>query len=272
MENSNENVSLQSLSKAIVFGEELLEKIVKEENLETEHLVVITLFRKLLEQLDGNFVLADHRLESASKVMIRASLETYLALSYILQEKRRIKDRAFSYYIGYVKCQHETAKYGLENSIEGIPHDKLEAILQKCNEILAKPKFRKVLAEWERTKIALKKDYEPKWHSLFRGPRSIKQLIGRLQESNSYKFYELLSTEAHGYQALNGLHSEDNSMLMKPIRSGDGDFQAELARALCISAAMKIIYNLFPQHEDMLIAICKDIGIIPGTFPFTYKP
>ncbi|ERM17723.1 hypothetical protein [Brevibacillus laterosporus] len=41
----------------------------------------MALYRKLLEQLDGMFILADHHIESPTTVMIRVTLETYFALS-----------------------------------------------------------------------------------------------------------------------------------------------------------------------------------------------
>lgn len=261
----HENTDLEKLSKCIVFGEELLEKFTSEKNLAAEHLVVISVYRKLLEQLDGNFVLADHKLQSASTVMIRATFETYLGLKYILQEKRRVKDRAFCYYIGYYKSQLAAAEYSKGHFSAELPKERLENTVNAIEKTMNDPKYKKIVKAWEKAKSQQKIPYEPKWYSLFNGPRSVKQLVSVLDEPEIYKFYELLSIEAHGYQALNGLEAKDASLFLKPLRDTNDDYYESLARSFFTDATLKIINALFPQHEGMFIKFLRDIGFIPST-------
>lgn len=268
-----ENSNLHTLSKTIQFGEELLEDLAQEENLEIEHKIVIALYRKLLEQLDGNYILADHKMDSPSTVMIRAALETYLAIKYILQEKRRIRDRACCYYIGYLKSQEKTANDFIQKPIKEMHQEVLKHKKQQAEEILNKPIFKKIIDEWERTKKASKSNFEPKWYSLFNGPKTLKQLVDRLGDTEDYRFYGLLSMEAHGYQAINGLGSVnivDDPFVLKPIRSNfkDEGFNEEIARSLLNYATHKIVQHLFPKYQQRFIELGKEIGLVPKNYPY----
>lgn len=272
MQADGEKSDLQKLSKSIIFGEDLLKEIVKEDNLELEHLVIVSLYRKLLEQVDGIFIIADHKQDSASKVMIRAVLETYLALKYILQVKKHIKDRAYCYYIGYVKSQHESANYIIDSSLKGFSIESTKETINRTNQILNEKKFERLLTEWEKAKAKQKINYEPKWYSLFNGPRSIKQLINKLKDkdsdTNENKLYELLSTEAHAYQALNGIETINKTMFLKPLRSENGEFHESLARSLFMSASLDIIKKIFPKYEKKFLDYAKEIDFFPSSFRY----
>ena len=272
MENLRGSSTLNTLSKAIVFGQELLEEIVTKEKMELEQLVIISLYRKLLEQLDGAFILADHKSDSALKVIIRSSLETYLALSYILQKKKFIKDRAVSYYIGYIISQKKSAEFGLQNLDRGFPKEIMEAELKRANEVLRKDEYKRILDKWEEAKKKSRYNFEPKWYSLFNGPTSIKQLIKTLEKDDEqYRLYGLLSTEAHGYQALNAIYSEEKSLLLKPLRGGIAESTENLARAFCTTSTKNIVANIFPSYEKKVSAFYKENRIMPLRYYYTLE-
>lgn len=94
---------LNDLSKSINFSLDLMHKLEVREDLTIEQKIILSIYRKLIEQVDGNLILADQKLRSPSIVMVRSALETYLSLKYITQRKKFIKDRAVSYYLGYSK-------------------------------------------------------------------------------------------------------------------------------------------------------------------------
>ena len=271
MENE-QRPALHTLSDSINFAQQMLSEFAKKENLQVEEKVILALYRKLIEQLDGNFILADHSTDSPSKVMIRAAFETYLGIKYILLEKRRFQDRAYSYYVGSLINQQNTTKELIKNPLEEISKEQIENTMKKVSDILGRAKYKKIVDEWERTKKTSGRPYEPKWYSLFNGPTSVNQLLRKAGDKREVIFYSLLSQESHGYQALNGVEDPDleEPLRLKSIRSSieDANFQEELARALCTSATHIIIEKLFPVQKDEFITFGKKIGLIPKSYPY----
>ncbi|WP_318582916.1 DUF5677 domain-containing protein [Bacillus paranthracis] len=265
------NSYLEILSKSIQFGEETLKKMERKTDLKIEHKIILSLYRKLLEQVDGNYILADHKLEGPARVLIRSALETVLALKYILQEKRRIQDRAFSYYIGFLKTDLQIAKDSLELDFNDIPINKkeLELSIKRSESILSQRQFNKVINEWERANE--KSKYEPKWYSLFNGPTSIKRLVDVVADDQIFLLYGLLSKEAHGYQALSAVIHKDltkDKFVLKPIRNEISDAIIKYTRTLLTGITMKMIELIAPECNPDLIIFAKEIGIIPKTYPF----
>lgn len=104
---------------------------------------------------------------------------------------------------------------------------------KKASETLRMPRFKKIVDEWDKKS---KPNYEPKWYSLFNGPANLKQLVDRVGDKKYYRFYGLLSKEAHAYQALNGVYKLDlvnEPFSLKPIRNPkkDAGYHEEIARS-----------------------------------------
>ncbi|WP_283750632.1 DUF5677 domain-containing protein [Bacillus cereus] len=263
---------LINLSKSIDFSLNLMKKLEERKNLTVEQKIILSIYRKLIEQIDGNFVLADHQLKSPSIVMIRSALETYLSLKYITQHKRFIKDRAISYYVGYIINQKIVYNNMLENPPKHVsmPEEEFKNKIVKIDQFLKSPIFNKILNQWKFTKEIQNKKfnntYEPKWYSLFKGPTSIKMLVSRLNDEQIYKYYEILSLEAHGYESLNGLNNDDiinKPFSFKPIRDTENSSHfAGMARALCTSATHEIIKNMSPELNGEFIKFMNELGLI----------
>ncbi|OJE37266.1 hypothetical protein BAQ49_15965 [Bacillus proteolyticus] len=262
---------LEVLSKSIQFGDETLKNLERKKELPIEHKVIIALYRKLLEQVDGNYILADHELEGPARVLLRSAMETFLSLIYILQEKRRIQDRAFSYYVGFLKAELKIANNPLTtdnpNGFKNEEDSKLD--IKEIESILNKRQFKKVLNEWELTNK--KTRYEPKWYSLFNGPTSVNQLVNKIADKDTNLLYGILSMEAHGYQALSAVKHRDltnEDFALQPIRNNITDETVKLTRVLLTSITMRIISLIAPEYELDLIKFAKEIGIISKTHPF----
>ncbi|WP_433775559.1 DUF5677 domain-containing protein [Bacillus wiedmannii] len=263
---------LINLSESIDFSLDLMKKLGERSDLAVEQKIILSIYRKLIEQIDGNFVLADHQLKSPSIVMIRSALETYLSLKYITQHKRFIKDRAISYYVGYLKNQQIVHNNMLKNPPKrvSIPKEKFENKIVKIDQLLKEPIFNNILNQWKLTKEIQNKKfnntYEPKWYSLFKGPTSIKMLVNELNDEQIYKYYEILSLEAHGYESLNGLNNDDiinYPFSFKPIRNSENSSHfAGMARALCTSATHEMIKYMSPELNDEFIKFMKKLGLI----------
>lgn len=249
---------LKMLSQSIQFGDDLLYKIVSEVELSLEHKIILSLYRKLLEQVDASYVLGDHRLKGPSVVMARSVLETYLSIMYILEQNKMVASRASSYYLGVLISQQNAAKELKNSPISEVPEEKINKTLEMTEDLINRPQFSKQLKEWEKLKNLDKNNYDPKWYSLFNGPRSVNALIRKLDKDIDKRFYGYLSQEAHGYQALNGvveLNLVDKPLVLKPLRQEHPDSlaQANIARSFCNSAGLKIVEKLFPSYRDEYI-------------------
>lgn len=262
---------LEVLSKSIQFGDETLKNMERKKELPIEHKIIIALYRKLLEQVDGNYILADHELEGPARVLLRSVMETFLSLMYIIQEKRRIQDRAFSYYVGFLKAELKIANNPLTsdnpNGFKNEEDSKLD--IKEIESILNNRQFKKVLNEWERTNKKTK--YEPKWYSLFNGLTSVNKLVKRIADKDMNLLYGILSMEAHGYQALSAVKHRDltnDDFALQPIRNNIADETIKLTRVLLTSVTIRIINLIAPEYEPNLIKFAKEIGIISKNHPF----
>lgn len=263
---------LNDLSKCIQFSLDVMNKLEVRKELTIEQKILLSIYRKLIEQIDGNFILADHQLRSPSIVMTRSALETYLSLKYILQVKKFIKDRALCYYVGYLKNQKIVYNKMLSHpsTKATFSTESFKNKVDNIDQLLKSPNFKRILKQWEVTKRFLNKKFnnthEPKWYSLFRGPTSIKVLVDRLEDIQIYTYYELLSLEAHGYEALNGLNHSDiinGPFSFKPIRNSENlDNFAEIARVLCTSATSEIIKYMSLDLKDDFTKLMEEIGVI----------
>lgn len=259
--------SLYILSKSIKFGEKFLKDLEKRTDLELEHKVVAALFRKLIEQANAGYVLAEQNLEGPLIVMKRSVLETYLALRYILQKKELVKDRAYSYYVGFlINDKNDNETWSTQNKVDVSDLD-LKKLININSEILSDPKLKHILQEWENTKKQSNKPYDPNWYTLFNGPKSLRQLANRLMENESlfYSFYGTLSQEAHGYKALDATNYTelmDKPLELKPVRCKIDPSEVANIKSFCTGATFEVINYLFPDrlHECREFAI--EIGMI----------
>lgn len=252
-------VHLKNLSYSINFSEQLIRKLEQKSDLKLEEKIVITLYHQLLEQIDASFILMDHNSENPAKIMLRAAYETYISICYILKDPTLLQQRAFSYYISFIKDQ-------LKKVEENGTAEELSDTIQECSEILNSDIFVEVLAEWECKKG--NSEYNPKWHSLFNGPRNIKKLVEDIVDDNPdiYKYYGILSQDAHGYQALNASNYIDfitEPLIIKPIRKEImEDDNIEIARAFCVGGTTLLISRMFPEFRDDLGLLLTEIGLI----------
>ncbi|MEB9437394.1 DUF5677 domain-containing protein [Bacillus cereus] len=263
---------LNNLTESINFSMNLMEELATREDLTMEQKVILSIYRKLIEQIDGNFILADHNLRSSSIIMTRSALETYLSLKYIVQRRAFIKDRALSYYVGYLKNQKKLYNNILSNppKIVTLSPEVYKNKIIKIEQILELPNLEKVLNEWRITKKKLndkfRNNYDPKWYSLFDGPTSIKKLVNELNSKQLYDYYEVLSLEAHGYESLNGLEDEDiinGDFAFRPIRSTENiDHFAGMARSLCTSATKDVIQHIAPNNKIKFDSFVRKLNIL----------
>ncbi|NUH91279.1 DUF5677 domain-containing protein [Bacillus thuringiensis] len=260
------NKNLEILSRCIQFGEGILIELERKNNFDLEHKIVISLYRKLIEQADASYVLADHDLGGPLTVVKRSIFETYLALRYILQEEELIPFRAYSYYIGFFKDREDNGKEWLSQDKVDMSNSNLEEELTSISKLLEHPKLISTIQNWENTKRKSKRKYNPKWYSLSGGPANLKELSDLLMENEPlvYNMYGSFSQEAHGYTALeasNNLDLIDSPLLLKPIRSKIDPTDISVARSLFTGAMFEVINYLLPERLDDCRKFADTIGM-----------
>lgn len=257
-------LEIEELSKSICFAEKLLMDLCVKDDLNLEQKIILSIYRKLIEQVDGNFVLVDHMLAGPSRVVVRTAFENLLALKYILLEDTFIKDKALCYYVGYIKSLEKMAKQLKKAPPRDMPSDYPDSILQKASKILNDSSFQDILNEWNYRKR--NSGYAPYWYSLFNGPKNIRGLVEVINDPYLYRYYGLLSEETHATQALNGLNSMDlinDDFSLRPIRSEVNiGFHEGAARAFCTAAIHEIIKYMCPELNSEFIKFMDELGLV----------
>jgi Family of unknown function (DUF5677) len=127
---------LNTLSKAIRYSTITLERLTKLNSINYEELTIITLFRKLIENVDGIFVLADHGLKSPCITVIRAAYEVFLQIEYMFKDEKNVHQKTLSYYSCWLYEEIEFIERELKNNRSLIPKDILVAKKENNNKLL----------------------------------------------------------------------------------------------------------------------------------------
>lgn len=264
---------LRNLEKSLFFCESILNEFIKRNDLELEHKIVIALYRKLLEQTHGGYILVVNNLDGPLKIMERSAFETYLSLMYILQKKESIKDRASSYYFGFLKdLQKATNDWIKHTELDTQFIEEVDRNSQSISSILDSPKFKEVSNEWEKNWKRVNKkrwkgtEINPKWHSLFKGKDSINKLAKSLMTKDPaiQSYYGALSQEAHGYNSLkstNYLNLINEPLSLKPIFYPVPSYSLDVINAFCIRALDYIIAYWIPERRETFTEFLIEIGM-----------
>lgn len=264
---------LINLKKSITFGEWVLKELANRNDLELEQKIIISLYRKFLEQTYGAYISAVNNLDSPLQIMQRSALETYLSIRYILQEEELVQKRAHSYYIGFLKnLEKEVTDWCTYTEVDELLTNGIGDTKQKISNILHNPILKTTLDEWKKTRLKINrrrkkgKKHNPKWYSLFNGPLSINKLAETLikEDPSIYLFYGALSQEAHGYYSLKGtnyLTLIDKPLNLKPI--ADSLVPADWSPIVAFStgALREIIFYLMPERIGIFLEFMKEINM-----------
>ncbi len=200
------------------------------------HSSVMALSRHAIESLDGVAVLVGGGGGHASQPNLRAALEATLSVLFILQKDT--ERRAMSYIVAHahkrIKLYNKldpTTQSGqdfrklLENDILGGFFDQLPLIIYpdkvaNLQGMLARPEYKPIEAEWQRVKTGPPKLREdPAWHSLFNGPKSVREMAIRLNMAGMYELmYRFWSDEVHAGNALEAFARMDGEPVYRPVR------------------------------------------------------
>ncbi|MDH2330473.1 DUF5677 domain-containing protein [Paenibacillus polymyxa] len=254
------------LSKCISYGELVIQEIINQKKkITNSDLIVLVIYRKILELLDGLFLLADHQSYSSSVIVLRSLFETSTNFVYILIDPKKIEERTNYYYVGYaleeIKVCEALISNGKNNST--FSADKLQKTIDG-HFINLNGKHNEIYKEWMQLKEKLatqrrNPDFYPHWYSVFRGPRSLKQLAEKANLKDIYEqIYSNFSLESHGFVSLTGLRkTKDDGVKFLPLRSDNPlKMQTYLGTRLflmCTSYLIKIyLIHQLEDFEDFL--------------------
>jgi hypothetical protein len=216
--------NLNTLSKAIQAGQVILELSASKENIKHHDVIIISLYRKVLEQADGLFILLDHDSNSAATSTIRTLYETSIGMQFIFENDDLLANRANSYYVSYMHEQITWAKKAIKlgelSTVYSL--EELKEKITKFEGTLTKEPLKSVNKVWLKEKAKLEKKnkhFPPKWYSLYGSASSFTQLASRFKGTHPI-LYSGYSLESHGFTALQNIVTDEETkkQFLAPLR------------------------------------------------------
>ncbi|MRX52924.1 hypothetical protein GJU41_02975 [Bacillus idriensis] len=215
---------MKHLSNCISASERVLRICVGKKDPLTHDMVIISLFRKVIEQADGVYILLDHESNSALTSSFRSLYETFVGLQFILQGGTSLEKRALSYYVSYLHDLIIFIQKSLENKgLETIyTVEEMKDVIKKQENTLTKENLVPVNKVWLKKKMQLEekgKYFAPKWYSLCSNATTFNQLSRKIKGTDPM-LYAAYSLESHGYNALDSILFDETSQkhILIPIR------------------------------------------------------
>lgn len=221
------------------------------------------MFRKIIEKLDAVFILIENASEKAAESISRDTFENLLYLNYML-DKEYFKRRALSYYFSYLK---EQLSFGLSvttlnkkgkkiREFMGINQDSyfFKTVVNKtesARQSLSRDEFINIRKEWE---YMTKKKMYPKWYSLFKGPKSIKELaVTSDLEVEYYILYSSYSSQVHSGNAISQIKKIGDGGAIRNLRTYEDPSSVVLfSRSFAIEALTVFVEFFIPEQRELL--------------------
>ncbi|MDQ0975880.1 hypothetical protein QFZ31_005758 [Neobacillus niacini] len=224
IEDWTEYPNLNTLSKAILAGQQILELSASKENLKHHDVIIISMYRKVLEQADGLFILLDHDSNSAATSTIRTLYETSIGMQFIFEKENLLANRANSYYVSYMHEQITWAKKAIKTGELSTLYsfEELQKKITKFESSLAEEPLKSIHNVWLKEKVKLEKQnkhFPPKWYSLYGSAISFTQLASKFKGTHPF-LYSGYSLESHGYTALQNVVTDEETkkQYLAPLR------------------------------------------------------
>lgn len=226
---------LNSLSKNLQYSVHILEKIIevgRKTPFEQTDITILSLYRKLLAQFDGVFILLDHGSLNAAVITARSTLETYASLMFIFEDGEEfVEKRAASYYTFYKleELKELNNPKVAERVLSAYSVTKLQNMKDSIKTLLNKQSPYKEVSKMRSELIKNLRNSKRKesvyWYSLY--PKnnqeifSLNALIDYVDRfgDDLKKLYSLLSFEAHSLNANSDLLYQKNQVIFDDLRN-----------------------------------------------------
>lgn len=204
-------------------------------------LTVMVLTRHICEQLGGVEALVIQGCAEPCKPLLRSSFEAVLGIQYVLESDS--ENRGMAYQVAHAHRQisfyrklDPTEESG-KQLVAALKNDPLASgfkwtantkpMVANLQEMLARPEFLPIEAEWQRMTGTGKKKRKTNWFALFGGPSDVEQLAKRFNHAGMYEFlYRHWSNAVHAGDCLrciargNGFNRGE--IAIKPIQHPEG--------------------------------------------------
>lgn len=208
------------LSEVLHYGLALFTRCSYRPEGDKENLVILLTYRHFLETLDAVNILVEERSPSPAGLLLRAMFEALLTIEYVTQDKSKARSRAlaFLYQVElqrrrFYLQQDPSTSEGKElrsfisddpyyNDWKPIDVPDLAGRLKEIQEMLDTPDLTKIAAEYAETKKK-RRGGRPTWHSLFGGPRTVRDLAKLLKRAAAYELlYKEWSERTHSVDVI----------------------------------------------------------------------
>lgn len=255
---------LNSLSKNIRLGLYIYESLLnRNEELKLSDIVIISLYRKLLEMTDGIFILIDHNSLSPANIIARSIFEVYLALTYITEDKALMENRALCYFLFHkeeeLKLLNKQFAYDLLK--EKYPEATLSQMKASIKNLKKRHPFKKIEIDKRnliKKEQKLRKRYI-KWYSIYNrndveifSVVDLIEYVGNSTTKNIKELYALLSLEVHGANAIKNVKRESKKIYLDNIRESDNNNEKlfHAIRSLISKATIGLITIYTPEKTN----------------------
>lgn len=264
IEDASERPFLNSLSKNIRFGLYIYESLLNHmDELKFSDIVIISLYRKLLELSDGVFILVDHNSQGPANIIARSIVEVYLSLTYITEDKALMENRALCYFLFHKEEELKLLKkqFAYDLLKEKYSETTLSQMKASINGLKKEHPFKKIEIDKRnliKKEQRLKKRYV-KWYSIYNRNDveifSVVDLIeymGNSTKKNIKELYALLSLEVHGVNAIKNVRRESKKILLDNIRGLDNKNEElfHAIRSLISKVTLELINIYIPEEID----------------------
>ena len=209
----------ETIDEFVNFGTHILKWHVDIKRGGDEQMPLLMFFRELLEKADSISILVRNSSIDPAKTILRSLFEIHLYISYLLES--HFQDRSMAFLVwnakniiktnnAFLKGNHEYENLKRQvkndnsfldaNDLNNLPSAK--PIIDNQKTLLQRPEYKKALTDYEKTKKHIS---NPKWYSLFNGPRTIQELAIHLKMSSFYELvYRNWSGSVHSTDIING--------------------------------------------------------------------
>lgn len=204
----------RTIDEAVNFGTHLLLWDAETKREGKDNNIPTLFFRNIIEIADSISILIKHSSIDPATILFRSFLENNYSLLYMIDEKEKQRALAFmvwraikdlKYYNQFIsnnqtskELKAKIKKDNLNLNIEQFfDRQDIKDVIDAKNVLLNKPEFKPIHKEYLRTCEKLNTK-NPKWYSLFNGPRNFEGLASHLSKTTVYEFqYRKYSENVH---------------------------------------------------------------------------
>ncbi|MFE4354029.1 DUF5677 domain-containing protein [Peribacillus butanolivorans] len=237
---------LNSLSKNLQYSLHIFEKVLEtgwKTPFEQVDVTILSLYRKLLAQFDGIFILLDHGSLNAAAITARSALETYASLMFIFEDGEEfVEKRATSYYTFYKleELKHLNNPKVADRISASYSVVELQKMKDSIKTLIYKQSPYKEVSEMRFELIKNLRNENRKvsvhWYSLYLKNNeeifSLSALIDYVDRfgNDLNKLYSLLSFETHSLNARSDLDFQKNQVIFDDLRKEENIENYDLFR------------------------------------------